>query len=245
MANNNSESEVILSPVTTHRASEAIYDQIKNLIISGELKPGDRLPSERNLMTMLQRSRPPIREALRMLERSGLIKTIPGSGGAVVMKVSSKTVEQPLENMISLNQISHRDLLEYRELNEVAFTGWAAERRNEDELAEIADCIKSAEASINDFEAFINFDIKFHELVAAAGHNRIICIVNRVISRLIFNILRSSFLECSQEERISMFKEILEMHKQVYEAISAQDKEKAQDLMRHHIKRFEGDLHLQ
>ena len=51
------------------------------MILSGELKKGDRLPSERSMMTMLQRSRPTIREALRMLERAELIKTIPGSGG--------------------------------------------------------------------------------------------------------------------------------------------------------------------
>ena len=244
MANNNLSNEVQLAPVATKRASEAIYDQIKNLIISGELKPGDRLPSERNMMSMLQRSRPPIREALRMLERSGFIKTIPGSGGAVVMKVSSKTVEQPLENMISLNQISHKELLEYRELNEVAFAGWAAERRNEKELADIAECIQTSTNVVEDIEAFISFDIKFHELVAAAGHNRIISIVNRVISRLVFNILRTSFQEYSKEDQTKMCIEINEMHQEIYKAILKQDSKKAKELMRHHIERFQGDLKL-
>ena len=244
MVNDNSLNDIQLAPVATQRASEAIYDQIKNLIISGELKPGDRLPSERNMMAMLQRSRPPIREALRMLERSGLIKTIPGSGGALVMKVSSKTVEQPLENMISLNQISHQELLEYRELNEVAFAGWAAERRSKEELAAIESCIESSQEAIDDLEAFINFDIKFHELIAAAGHNRIISIVNRVISRLVFNILRTSFQEYSHADCRKMCMEIHEMHKEIYEAITEQDSKKAQDLMRHHIKRFQGDLRL-
>ena len=77
-------SEEIFHPIKTVRASEAIYEQIKDRIISGELKPGDRLPSERNMMELFQRSRPTIREALRMLERSGYIRTIPGSNGALV-----------------------------------------------------------------------------------------------------------------------------------------------------------------
>ena len=68
-------SEEIFHPIKTVRASEAIYEQIKDRIISGELKPGDRLPSERNMMELFQRSRPTIREALRMLERSGYIRT--------------------------------------------------------------------------------------------------------------------------------------------------------------------------
>jgi DNA-binding FadR family transcriptional regulator len=58
------------SPFATQRASEVIYEQIRELIISGQLKPSDRLPSERTLMEMYHRSRPTIREALRMLESS-------------------------------------------------------------------------------------------------------------------------------------------------------------------------------
>ena len=61
----------LFRPVETKRASEAIFDQIKDLIMRGKLRPGDRLPSERSMIEMFQRSRPTIREALRMLERAG------------------------------------------------------------------------------------------------------------------------------------------------------------------------------
>lgn len=244
MTQKNLESEVQLAPVETRRASEAIYDQIKDMIISGDLKPGDRLPSERSMMEMMQRSRPPIREALRMLEGSGFIHTIPGSGGAVVREITSETVEEPLENMISLNQISHQELLEYRELNEVAFVGWAAERRTDADLAAISACLKSAQAVTEDLDAFIASDIKFHELLTASAHNGVLSIVNRVLSRIILDLLRTRLHEYPIEESRRMCREILKMHKEIYQAIAQQDSAKAQEMMRHHLERFRDDLSL-
>ena len=84
-------SKALFTPAKTQRASEAIYNQIYPKIISGELRPGDRLPPERELAEMFQRSRPVVREALRMLQQEGLIETAVGSsGGAVIRGVSLK-----------------------------------------------------------------------------------------------------------------------------------------------------------
>ena len=91
-------SKALFTPAKTQRASEAIYNQIYPKIISGELRPGDRLPPERELAEMFQRSRPVVREALRMLQQEGLIETAVGSsGGAVIRGVSLKSVEEPLK----------------------------------------------------------------------------------------------------------------------------------------------------
>lgn len=244
MVAKNNPYEIELKPVSTQKASEVIYEQIKNLIIHGDLKPGDRLPSERKMMTMLQRSRPPIREALRMLERAGLIKTIAGSGGAIVMEISSETIEQPLENMLSLNQITNKELLEYREIHEVASAGWAAERRTADDLIALEQCIGAAEAVVNNFEKFIEYDTHFHELIATAGHNKIANIVYRVISRMVINILHDAYLYSSEEQRYTMSLEVLQMHKKLLDAIRSQDVNQTQELMDYHIKRFKGDLKL-
>ena len=72
-------SKALFTPAKTQRASEAIYNQIYPKIISGELRPGDRLPPERELAEMFQRSRPVVREALRMLQQEGLIETAVGT----------------------------------------------------------------------------------------------------------------------------------------------------------------------
>ena len=78
-------SKALFTPAKTQRASEAIYNQIYPKIISGELRPGDRLPPERELAEMFQRSRPVVREALRMLQQEGLIETAVGSSGGAVL----------------------------------------------------------------------------------------------------------------------------------------------------------------
>lgn len=116
-------------PIGGGRASEAIYDQLRELITSGVLKPGDRLPSERAMMEQLHRSRPTIREALRMLEQGGYVASTHGASGAVVQELTIDGVEQPLSAMLQLNQISLEELGEYRAVNDGTIAGWAARRR--------------------------------------------------------------------------------------------------------------------
>ena len=91
-------------PVKTRRASEEIYLQLREFILSGQLKPGDRLPSERAMMAQLNRSRPTIREALRMLEQGGYIASTHGAPGAVVQEPSLHGVEEPLAEMVEMLQ---------------------------------------------------------------------------------------------------------------------------------------------
>ena len=96
-------SKALFTPAKTQRASEAIYNQIYPKIISGELRPGDRLPPERELAEMFQRSRPVVREALRMLQQEGLIGTAVGSsGGAVIRGVSLKPTTGSMCPLFSL-----------------------------------------------------------------------------------------------------------------------------------------------
>ena len=122
-------------PIEGKRVSEAIYEQLRRQITSGRLKPGDRLPSERAMMQQLGRSRPTIREALRMLEQGGYVSSTHGASGAVVQELTLDGVEQPLTEMIQLNQISLEELGEYREVNDSTIAGWAAQRRTDEDIA--------------------------------------------------------------------------------------------------------------
>ena len=95
------------------RASEVIYDQIYLKIASGDLRPGDTLPSERELAEQFHRSRPSVREALRMLQQDGLLKISLGSaGGAVVQSISLKTVEEPLKKLVEIGAINLDEVVE-------------------------------------------------------------------------------------------------------------------------------------
>lgn len=235
---------VILTPVSTRRASEAICEQIRSMILSGELKPGDRLPSERAMMDMLGRSRPTIREALRMLENDELVRIVPGSGGAIVMQPSSQSVEQPLETMLSLEGVSHAELLEFRRINEVAAAGWAAARRTEQELEQLSGLVALAERNSGDFRSFAGYDIAFHQAIAAAGHNRIAAIVDKVVHQLVLNMLLASHAKKQKREQKQMMESISRSHRAVYDAIAAGDPAAAEAAMSVHIDLFADDLKL-
>ena len=158
-------------PVPTQRASEAIYEQIKALILSGELRPGDRLPSERSLMDTLQRSRPTIREALRMLEHAGLIRTVPGATGAVVRVPDTDEVEESLTVMLRANRVTVAELAEYRMINDTALSRWAAGRRTGKDLERLEAVLEEAEGALRagNYAVFIGLDTAFHQALAEAG----------------------------------------------------------------------------
>lgn len=229
-------------PVSSEHATAAIYTQISELILSGELKPGDRLPSERKMMTMFERSRPTIREALRMLERSELIKTMPSSSGAIIMEPTSNSVEQPLETMLTLNQIRNSDLLEYRALNEIATAKWAAERRTEKDLAHIMRHILQSELVGDDFSEFVGHDLQFHRAIAEAGGNSVSGMVNRVMHTLVSSKLEEAFARKSAASKHEMMQTVLASHREIYQAIADRDAVLAQKTMREHMDLFAEDL---
>lgn len=231
----------LLKPVPTQRASEVIFEQIRDMILSGELKKGDRLPSERSMMAMLQRSRPTIREALRMLERAELIKTIPGSGGAIVQEPSSQSVEVPLETLLALSNTGNKELWEYRNLNEVAAAGWAAERRSEEDLVAMLGYIEASKR-VNDMSEFFRLDREFHEAIASAGKNRIAQLVDKVLHKIVILRLDEGYRKKNAKDRKRMIEKVIESHMQLYEAIERQDVVDAQQKMREHIEMFFNEI---
>lgn len=236
------ESVIHLAPVATTRASQAIYEQIVQLIISGRLQPGDRLPSERQMMEMMQRSRPTIREALRMLERNGLIQIVPGSSGAIVAAPSVASVEEPLENLLNMSQLGNHELLEYRELNEMATVAWAAERRTDADLAHIRKHLEAFSNTTDNFSEFARYDISFHQAIAEAGHNRVATMVDKVLHRLVLNILQQAYERKDSAQQQLMMAEILASHQSIYDAIAAGDADLARRTMRSHMRMFEKDV---
>lgn len=225
-------------PVSSQRMSEAIFEQIREKILRGELKPNDRLPSERALIEIFQRSRPTIREALRMLERSGLIMTIPGSGGSVIKEISSQNIEQSLEGMVLQKSITPMDLYEFRIINETANTGWAAERRTEADIQTMREIIRQAELCKGDWNAFFACDVNFHMAVVKAGKNQMSVIIHTVVSQLISDMIAHGFLDLTAKERERHRKDVLITHKALLQSIVEQDAERAKDIIISHLNGF-------
>lgn len=234
-------SNSFFSPVVTQKASEAIFEQIRNKIISGDLKPGDKLPGERILMDQFERSRPTIREALRMLENADLIHIVPG-GGAVVKEPTTNAIQQPLESLLAIQSISSDELLEYRSLCESAIATWAAVRRTEDDLSAMRRCIASAEGLFDDYDRFIELDIQFHDLVAQASHNRLAAVMENVIHRIVNDMLTAAVHKKGKAALRQMCDDVLAGHRRIYDSIEKQDASLVLEAMKSHLDFFAEDI---
>lgn len=222
------DSKPLFAPAKTQRASEAIYNQIYPKIVSGELRPGDRLPSERELAEQFQRSRPIVREALRMLQQDGLLETSVGSsGGAVIRGVSLKTVEEPLKNLVAMGAINLDELLEYRHLNDRGCARLAAVHYEDADEAEMRRTLEGARSSLDVPFSFQEYDIAFHTALANASHNALAIMINDVIVRLNTDAYLHAIRDYTPAQLRATNLLIYESHYAVMEAVLARDPDQA------------------
>ena len=229
-------------PIGGGRASEAIYDQLRELITSGVLKPGDRLPSERAMMEQLHRSRPTIREALRMLEQGGYVASTHGASGAVVQELTIDGVEQPLSAMLQLNQISLEELGEYRAVNDGTIAGWAARRRTDEDLAALDSCLTAAEQALGDYRRFAELDVRFHSLLSRATGNQVAMIVTEVLGKVEQHVLLKKMSTLNDVQQLALARRILGRHREILDAIRRRDDAAAKQAMREHTRAAGTDL---
>ena len=112
---------------------EQIADRIQDMIATNQLKPGEQLPSEREMAKSVGVNRGTVREAIRLLEQRGLIETHTGSG-AYVVNVSSSTVTESIERYFAFGSCSHEDLIQLREILDPEISALAAERATTAEI---------------------------------------------------------------------------------------------------------------
>lgn len=131
---------------------------------------------------MFQRSRPVVREALRMLQQEGLIETAVGSsGGAVIRGVSLKSVEEPLKNLVAMGAINLDELLEYRHINDRSCARLAAIHHTEEDAEALRQTLEGAKANLDSLFSFQEYDVAFHSALAKASHNTLASLINDVI----------------------------------------------------------------
>ncbi|MCD8365065.1 MAG: FadR family transcriptional regulator [Clostridiales bacterium] len=236
------EIKVALKPVKTTRASEEIYEQIRQLILNGDIRPGEHLPSERNMMEMMQRSRPTIREAMRVLEREGYIKIQSGSSGAVVQELSVDNAVQTLETVIQFQKLTIEEILEFRLTTECDAASFAAMRRTERDLADMEEAVKQSEEAVENPEEFISCDLQFHQIVARASGNAMYGIVLQVCRNIIGESLTDLLREGSKKEQEERILRIRMGHEKIMRAIAEGDREAACRMMTRHLEEASGDI---
>jgi GntR family transcriptional repressor for pyruvate dehydrogenase complex len=160
-------------PIRKSSISDDIVQQIITLISNGDLKAGQRLPSERDLCVKFAASRSSLREALRCLSIMGVLSARPGEGTSVAMD-GSKFMETVLHWRMSTEQHDIEDLMEVRMALEGVTAASAARNAQPADLKKLQDLVAKMDESIDDAKRFAALDLEFHLGLARASNNKLI-----------------------------------------------------------------------
>lgn len=223
-----------IKKIKYHRVYEDVIEQIKNLIMEGNLLPGDVLPTERELAQAFGISRGTLREAFRILEREGLIDARPG-GGRYLSKAMD-IVEDKNRILDNIERATIIELLEARELFETGIVELAAKRATEEDIAEIEAAFYKWGEINPDGEGSSEPDQAFHLSIAKATHN--VVLINMI--ELHMDLLQRTL---NKTVKIPGRKsEVFEEHKLILEAIKEGDPVKAKLALLNHLSRVKENI---
>ena len=218
------------------RLRDLAADQLLEMVVSGGLEPGDRLPPERELCERLGVSRTVVREALNLLEARGLI-SIEHGRGAVVSGGNTDAVRETLEVVLRVRPKVLWELLEMREILEVEISGLAAERATEDDVDAMRVQLERMAALIEAPEGYVDADVEFHALLAKAARNGVLL----TMLEPIVDLLRAS-RRVSASRRPGSALRALGEHEEILRRVEAGDAEGARREMRAHLANTVRDI---
>lgn len=230
-----------LQPINEGRENiyKKIVFQIKDLISTKELKPGDKLPPEITMANMLKVSRTSVREAMRTLHVMGIVEIIHGQG-TYIAEIDFKKILDQLGELLFLKEDSVLHLFEIRIVLETNAAYWAASRGKSSHLLKLKDIMEKMEELDLDKEipkeAFKIYDTGFHTTIATLSGNPVMV---RIMHSLLDLLENSRGLTLGIEGRVK--RSLLE-HKEITEAILYRDPEKARNEMFCHLNNIENEL---
>jgi DNA-binding FadR family transcriptional regulator len=232
----------VFKPAKQNRVFEDVVEQIQDAILSGQFKPGDILPSERDLREVFKVSRGTIREALRILEQKGLIEIKLGvGGGAIVKEASIDAVSESLDLLIRHQKVSMSHLAEFRIGMEGDMAAIAVMRATPKEIEELEKIMKRAQSYCDggpDYvRQFLEADMQFHQALSKITKNPMYEVISRIIHE---NIL--SYYTTFIEERGISLKENCKDFSRIVEAMKKKHPEEARAIIREHITRYASFL---
>jgi len=205
------------------RLYQRIVEQVEDALARGELKPGQRLPSERELAVQFGASRPTVREALRVLESSGLVRSRPGDpNGPEILPFSPTGLTQQMTRLAQVEEMSIAELVSFRMILDGSANMLAARLRSEAELAAMDMTIAVMEEAIaKGFTEFSEADMAFHDSVAQASRNSLIQVCNKVVRGVVLSLISDKVTRSRNSK--ALMRESLLHHREVLEAIRVGD----------------------
>jgi GntR family transcriptional repressor for pyruvate dehydrogenase complex len=211
-------------------AVEQVIAHVRGLIEKGALRPGDRLASERQLAVDVGVSRPSVRAGLRSLAAMGVVQTRHGAG-TFITDGPPALVSEALGLLAALHGIGFGRLFEARRVLEVGTAALSAERATGDQVAAMSDEITGMYASLDDPQAFLLHDVRFHRAVALGAKNPVLGALIEMVASLHYEQRRAT-VERARES----LRESADMHRRIYQAIRSRDPESARAAMDEHLR---------
>lgn len=220
-------------PIRRTRVSEGITEQVRDLIISGRLRPGDRLPAERDLARTLRVGRSVVREAIRAMEFLGIVEVRPGEG-TFVAPLPGGHGPNPLTASLFQTWSTQRMLFEVRRVLEPSLAALAARRATAEQIAQLRTVLGGQVACIREGGTGVNEDTTFHFLIAQATGNHVLLSIVNILMDLLQKT-REASLQHADRRGLS-----LREHWAILEAIEARDPAAAERRMHKHILEIEA-----
>jgi GntR family transcriptional repressor for pyruvate dehydrogenase complex len=210
--------------------AEQVVAHVRHLIERKRLRPGDRLPAERDLATQIGVSRPTVRMGLHALAAMGAVQSRHGSG-TYIPDGPPALGSQSLSLQAALHDFTHQQMYDARRILEVGAAGLAAECATPEQIASLAEEVAGLFASLEEPQRFLVHDIDFHRQVAAASGNPIIAAVVEMVSALYYEQRRETAARASDRD----LRDAADAHRRIYQAIRARDVEAARHAMNEHL----------
>jgi GntR family transcriptional repressor for pyruvate dehydrogenase complex len=208
---------------------ERVVLHIRGLIQKGRLRPGDRLPTERELATQLGVSRPSVRSALNTLAAMGVLHSRQGAG-TFIQQGPPILESEPLSLLAALHDFSSEEMFEARAALEVVAAALSAQRATAEQRAKMAEEVAGMFASIEDEEQFLLHDVSFHRAVAAGSNNPVLAALVDMVSVLVYDRRRVTIRGAKD------LRETARIHQKIYQTIARHDATAARTAMAEHLR---------
>lgn len=230
-----------MNRLTAPRLSDTVATQLEQRILEGTWKPGDRLPSERDLATELGVSRPSLREALQKLAVKGLISVRHGGGNFVTDRMESSLVD-PWQDMMTKHPGLRADLLEFRHMLEGQAAALAAARATSADISRLDSAFDEMEKAYDagEMDRVTKSDVAFHQVVAESAHNVLIGQMNASLLRLIHEDMAVNLAHLRMEPEY--WGQLRGQHRRIWQAVREGRADDARDAARAHLEFVQASM---
>jgi DNA-binding FadR family transcriptional regulator len=221
-------------PIQRRKLSSEVRERLLAWLASGEIQPGDRLPSERELMTRFGVGRPAIREALQSLESAGLIEISHGERARVVAVDARAVISQiadTAKQLLKTDADALQDLREARLMFEAGMVRQAARKAGPGDIARLEEILAAQRKAAGNEPEFVRADVAFHKAIAEISGNRICTAVSEAMLDWLFEF-RREMLRAPGAEKVTLAE-----HKKILDRIRAHDDDGSVKAMTDHLTR--------